>query len=91
MAHPNDDTGPYGVSTAVTEPANPHHPTGLTPWEASLAAYPEPAPTYCGLPLLRSGEYDVLTAAWLAAFGLDRIHLVRSEDYFADRTTLAGI
>ncbi|WP_454165016.1 sulfotransferase family protein [Gordonia iterans] len=60
--------------------------------EASLAAYPEPAPTYCGLPLLQSGEYDVLTAAWLAAFGRDRIHLVRAEDYFADpATTLAGI
>lgn len=26
MAHPTDDTEPYGVSTTVTEPANPTNP-----------------------------------------------------------------
>nr|WP_296780762.1 sulfotransferase domain-containing protein [Rhodococcus sp. (in: high G+C Gram-positive bacteria)] len=43
-------------------------------------SYPSPS----GFPLLQTGIYAKATAGWIDRFGVDRVHVVRAEDFFDD-------
>ncbi|MFD0094682.1 sulfotransferase domain-containing protein [Bacillus cereus] len=51
-----------------------------------------PAPSLCGFPLLQSGIYVKSMKMWMDTFGRENVHVVLSEDFFADTSaTICGI